>query len=237
MPSELAVATPNASVKVKIANAVSRQMEAKGANEQMRCRIVIADDHPLVASSLTSLFGDESLFEIVGCVASGLDAVAAIKQHRPDLLFLDIDMPDGRGTEVYGECRRWSPQTKVIVLSGVREREILQQLFAAGADGVLTKATMPETIRNAVRTVLDNGRFLDPCLADDEDTRSSVQLTKRELQVLDLIANGLSNARIGERLGVSAKTIDGHRTNLMTKLGAHSVAELVVKAMRAGLLS
>ncbi len=203
----------------------------------MTCRIVIADDHPLVASSLRAIFCADSRFEIATWVTTGIDTIAAVKQHRPDLLFLDIDMPDGRGTEVFGECRRWSPETKIIVLSGVHENELLHQLFGAGAEAVLTKACCAETISKAVRTVLDDGRFLDPMIAEADACLSQAHLTRRELQVLDLVANGLSNARIGERLGVSAKTIDGHRTNLMTKLNAHSVAQLVVKAVRAGLLS
>lgn len=204
----------------------------------MICQVVIADDHPLVASSLREIFDNEQHFEVVACPENGVDTVAAIKQHKPGVLFLDIDMPGGRGTEVFGECRRWSPETKIIVLSGVKEHALLLQLFEAGVEAVLTKSCSADTIASAVRIVLDDGRFLDPAIAEaTESTAPGPRLTKRELQVLDLIANGLSNTRIGERLGVSAKTIDGHRTNLMSKLKAHSVAELVVKAMRSGLLS
>ena len=167
-----------------------------------------------------------------------MDAIVLLKAERPDLLLLDIDMPNGRGPEVYTECRRWSPDTRVLVFSGVADPSLLYRMYRLGAEGVLKKDSPPDVVLDAVQSVRAGRRYLQADIkARAEELESRPSLSKRELETLDLIADGLSNRLIAERLGVSIKTVDTHRTNLMTKLDSNSAPQLVVKAMRMGLLS
>lgn len=174
---------------------------------------------------------------VLGEAKDGLEAVAMARKLHPDLLTLDIAMPYARGIEVFGEVRRWSPDTKIIVFSGMTSTGLLKELDQAEADGIFIKRGELDVFVQAIPKVLAGTRVVSQEVQDIlAAAQEQTPLTVREQQILSLVAQGLNNKDIGERLGVSAKTADNHRSNLMRKLGVHSVAELLAYAMREGLL-
>lgn len=197
---------------------------------------VIADDHALIRQGIHQLLVSAGV-EVVAEAVDGLEAIAMVRSHRPLLLVLDIAMPYARGIEVFGEARRWSPETRIIVFSGMTSTGLIGELARAGADAIFLKREDLKAFSDSVPKILDGQRVFGPGVAEFvEAFENTAEMTARERQVLSLVAQGLNNREIADRLGVSAKTIDNHRTNLMRKVGAHSVAELLVYAMREGLL-
>lgn len=203
----------------------------------LRCRLLIADDHELVRQAVRVLLQAIEGVEIVGEAEDGIAAIALTKKLKPDLLLLDVAMPHAGGLAVIGEVRRWSPATRVAVLTGISATTMLAQLRDSGAVGVLSKNCSAQELDLGLRRIVAGGEYIA------EDLREAVAgggllggLTMRERQILALAAQGRSNAEIAELLNISAKTADNHRTNLMRKLDVHSAAELVALAMREGLL-
>lgn len=201
-----------------------------------RQTVIIADDHALIRQGIQQIMETAGL-TVIAEAADGLEAIALVRKHRPDLLVLDIAMPYARGIEVFGEVKRWSPDTKVIVFSGMTSAGLIGELDSAGVDAIFLKRENLDAFSRSIRQVLMGRRILgpgvEPLLAAN---LGSSGLTVRERQVLSMIAQGMSNRDIAERLGVSLKTVDNHRTNLMRKLGAHSAGELLAHATREGLL-
>lgn len=197
---------------------------------------VIADDHALIRQGIAQILQSAGL-RVVAEAQDGLEAVAQVRAHQPTLLTLDIAMPYARGIEVFVEARRWSPETKIIVFSGMTSVGLFRELDQAQVDGIFLKRGDLEQFSKAVRRVLSGERVLSADVLEMlEKADSTHELTLRERQILSLVAQGHTNKQIGERLGVSAKTIDNHRTNLMRKTGVHSVAGLLAFALREGLL-
>ncbi|TDK45741.1 response regulator [Antarcticimicrobium luteum] len=197
---------------------------------------VIADDHALIRQGIRQILTSAGL-DVVAEASDGLEAIAMIRSHRPALLTLDIAMPYSRGIEVFGEARRWSPETRIIVFSGMTSTGLLSELAGAGADAIFLKRDELESFSASIPKVMSGQRILGPGVRDLLDSTSSIEtLTARERQILNLVAQGLNNRDIGARLGVSAKTVDNHRTNLMRKVNVHSAAELLALALREGLL-
>lgn len=175
--------------------------------------------------------------EIVGEAENGLEAISLSKALRPNLLTLDAGMPLARGMQVYGEVRRWSPETRIAVVTGFTAAGHLSDWISADVDGLFLKTCPPEEMEHGFSMVLNGGGYVSKAALAILEADSNVdELTARERQVLHLIAEGLTNKEIGERLSVSSKTIDNHRTRLMAKLGVHSVAQLLAYALKEGLL-
>jgi DNA-binding NarL/FixJ family response regulator len=203
---------------------------------------VIADDHAIVRSGLRAALEakgliEENGLEVVAEAANGLEAIATLRQHRPDLMLLDVQMPMAGGTEVLLEARRWSPETKIVVLTGISAVGKLSELVEIGVDGLFSKATNNDALYAALPKVLRGSRQIASHITDLlEETPKISPLTDRERQCLNLIVAGRSNKEIGELLGISVKTVDRHRTSLMQKLDVHSVAQLIALALREGLI-
>lgn len=198
---------------------------------------VIADDHAMVRQGLRDLLEGLPMLAVVGEAGNGIEATAAGEVHRPTLMTLDAGMPLSNGMGVFGEVRRWSPDTRILLVTGFTSAGLLADWIAAGIEGLLLKSSDPDTMRLGMQTVLDGGGFIDPvarAVIERDDARDA--LTLRERQVLHLITEGHGNGEIARRLLISPKTVENHRTRMMAKLDVHSVAQLVAYALREGLL-
>lgn len=206
-------------------------------NSNARPTLVIADDHAIVRQGYADLLTGWQGIEIVAEADNGLAAISAVKQYKPTLLILDAAMPMARGTEVFAEVARWSPETKVVVCTGFTSHNFLADWMSAGVDGLVLKSCSSQEIRQAISTVLSGSPYVAEkvrqILADGVGVTA---LTAREREVLALLANGQINSEIATRLGISPKTVEKHRANLMSKLEVHSLAELLVVALKEGLL-
>lgn len=196
---------------------------------------VIADDHPMIRQGLAQILQTAGV-TVVAEAADGLEAIAMVRREKPQLLLLDIAMPYARGIEVFGEARRWSPDTRIIVFSGMTSAGLISELAEAGADGIFLKREDLVALATSVPAILKGQQVFGPGVKALIDNSTKSEMTAREREVLGLVSQGLSNREIGNRLGISLKTVDNHRSNLMRKLEVHSVAELMSFAMREGLL-
>ncbi|MAP93803.1 MAG: DNA-binding response regulator [Ponticaulis sp.] len=200
-------------------------------------RVVIADDHAIVRQGVRSIL--EQLIEThaIEEATNGLEAVAAVKTHQPDLLVLDAAMPMARGIEVLADARRWSPETRVVLLTGFTASGILSEWLEADVEGILLKSCQPEEMEKAFYTVLSGGRYItEDARAMLLDIQNATPLSLREREVLSLIVTGNQNEEIAERLFISKRTVEKHRASLMSKLNVKTVAELMAEAYKRGLL-
>jgi DNA-binding NarL/FixJ family response regulator len=212
-------------------------------------RVVLADDHTLFREGLRALFASEGDIDVVGEARDGEEAVRQAGELRPDVVVMDILMPTLNGLEATRRIREAMPEVKVLVLSMYDDEEHILRLLAAGASGFMLKRATSDQLVRSLRDVVAGGMVLDPSVAaklvQDYVRRVQVQpepppsgdLTPREREVLRLVAEGHSNQAIAEQLGVSRKTVDVHRTNLMRKLDLHDVTEVVKYALRHGIIS
>ena len=199
--------------------------------------IVIADDHALVRQSLVQICASLPNAQVVAEAENGIQAIAQVREHKPQLLVLDAAMPLARGVEVFAEVRRWVPHTRVVLVTGFTSSAILLDWLDAGVDGMVLKTCSTEDMQTAFATVLDGGNYVAREIVELVQERGGGhELTGRERQVLSLLAQGFANPRIAERLSISVKTVEKHRAALMRKLNVHSIAELMVSALREGLL-
>lgn len=203
---------------------------------------IIADDHAIVRDALSQLLCNaDSLdgynFTICDKVSDGIRAIGAVRKHQPNLLMLDVTMPHAGGTEVLIEARRWSPDTKVIVLTAVQASGKIAELVEAGADGVFCKSDEMDELADAIPKIMEGARIICSRFTQMLESVADVEpLTARERQILNLVVSGQTNREIGETLGISVKTVDRHRTNVMHKANARSAAELIAYALREGLV-
>jgi DNA-binding NarL/FixJ family response regulator len=207
-----------------------------------RFHAVIADDHAIVRAGLRTALETPGMVEtdgiaVVDEAGDGLQAISAVRQHRPHLLLLDVQMPHAGGLEVLLEARRWSPDTKIVILTGVMSVGKISELVSSGVDGLFSKGEDNTELYRQLPNILRGRRHIAASLvAMLEDAPDAPDLTARERQTLNLIVAGQSNKEIAETLGISAKTVDRHRTSLMQKLDVHSVAQLIAYALREGLI-
>ncbi len=198
---------------------------------------IVADDHALLRNGIKNIIASVGDIEVVAEAGDGLEAISLVRQHRPTLLTLDIAMPHAQGIEIYTEVRRWSPDTLVAVFTGLTSVRLLSELVSAGVDGLFMKRGDPQRLADGLPLILSGAKVIAPEIVEFLEANTPAgELTDRERQILSLVASGNSNKEIAERLGVSPKTVDNHRTNLMRKLDVHSVAELLNYALREGYL-
>jgi len=209
-------------------------------------RVLLADDHSLVRQGFRRILEDESDVEVVGEAGGGAEAIELDRKLDPDVVVLDMSMPEINGLHAAIEILRHRPERRILILSMYDEPQYVRNALAAGVRGYILKNARETDLLRAVRAVAGGGQFLSPELAAamqntasedaDGDARFG-QLSAREIQVLRLIALGRSNREIAELLGVSANTVAVHRTNLMATLGVHKAAELVLIAVKKGLVN
>ncbi len=199
--------------------------------------VVLADDHTIVRQALRNILVEIPHTDVIAEANDGLETITLCKALMPDFLTLDSDMPMARGMEVFVEVRRWSPETRICLVTGVTARGHLAEWIAAGVDGIAFKSCPTEDMQACFSLVLEGGKNFTPAvLRVMESLEARPEITLRERQILHLIAEGNTNAEIAKRLSLSPKTVDNHRTKLMGKLGVHSMAQLLSYALREGLL-
>ncbi len=213
----------------------------------MAIRILLADDHRIVRQGLRTLLEKEPDMEVVAEAEEGRMAVRLARKLAPQVVIMDVGMPDLNGIEATRQVLADTPGLKVIALSMHSDRRFVVNMLKAGASGYLLKDSAFEELAAAIRVVMLNKTYLSPGVSDivikdyvqgpREDSSVFSVLTPREREVLQLMAEGKSTKQIADRLHVSIKTIETHRQQIMTKLGIHSVAELTKYAVREGLSS
>lgn len=211
-------------------------------------RILLVDDHKIMRDGLRIALNQNSDLIVVGEAGDRKTTWEKIEQSLPDVIVMDIGLPDADGVELSGEIlKRWT-QIRIIILSAVADQEHLDQAMEAGVSGYVLKTNASEELVRAIRTVKNNTPYFSPevsailmtgyrRLRNTNRARSDSNLSERELQVLKLIAEGRNTKEIAAQLSLSIKTIETHRTRLMTKLGLHSIAELTKYAIRMGYTS
>ena len=201
--------------------------------------VLLVDDHALVRRGFRRLLEDDPLIEVVGEASTGAEAIALAVDLRPRVVVMDCAMPGENGLEATRAIVERVPGTLVLMLSMHSEETLVDQALAAGARGYVLKNAMDLDLAAAVKRIASGETLLDPALARTASLlgERSRGLTPRELEVLQLICDGLSNRDIADRLGVSANTVAVHRANVMNTLGVHKTAELVVYAIRHGLVT
>jgi len=214
----------------------------------MKTRVLLADDHKIMREGLRSLLAATPGVEVVGEAGDGRTAVQLVLKLMPDVVVMDIGMPDLNGVDATRQIKTRAPRTKVIALSLHSDERFIAGMFKAGASGYLLKDGAFEELAHAIRTVAAGHTYLCPRIARTvvkdylRDAQTAADsgghaLSDREREVLQLIAEGRNTKEIAGRLDVSVKTIETHRTRIMERLGVHSVAELTKYAVREGLTS
>lgn len=210
-------------------------------------RIVVADDHPIVRQGLKTLLEAEPDFRVVDEAADGRQVVDLTERLKPDLLILDLKMFGFDGLETTRQVRQRSPRTRILILSMYANEAYVTEALRNGAAGYVLKHTDINNLIQAVRDVLAGQRYLSPPISDlvieaylqkskDGSLDLYETLTARERQILQLTAEGYTNAKIAARLSISPRTVETHRTHLMRKLGLKSHTDLLRYCLRRGIL-
>lgn len=211
----------------------------------MPIRVLIADDHAVVAEGLRHLVEAEKDIEVVACVGDGREAVQQSRDLQPDVVLMDLSMPELNGADATRAILERDPRCRVIVLSMYSQREYVRRALKAGAAGYVVKRSAAKEVVEAIRAVHAGQRYLSPKVADVvlEDYTDEKQddplsrLSAREREVLQLLAEGRTGAQIAERLALSQKTVETYRARLVEKLGIRDLAGLVRFAIQKGLVS
>ena len=209
--------------------------------------LILADDHAVVRSGLRMLLDAQSDMRIVGEANNGREALELTRSLKPDVILMDIMMPEMNGIEATRRITSEYPDTAVLALTMYEDEQYFLEMLKAGAAGYVPKRAAPDVLVSAIRTVNMGAMFVYPSMAkrlvQEYDKKGTVDvstafdvLTPRELEVLVLIADGLTNIKLGERLEISVKTVDRHRENIMRKLDIHTRIDLVKYAIREGLI-
>ena len=203
----------------------------------MKYSIIIADDHPFTAEGMEAVITSIPELHVVGKAFNGIDAISLIKREQPDCALLDLSMPGANGLEVFQEAKRWAPNTRFAIITGISAASLFRNLYEAGIDGLFVKNTQPEVITSGVLKICKGERVISKeAMTAIEAAQEDQKLSHREIEVLNALSKGLNNREIGEQLNLSPKTIDSHRTNLLKKMHVHSTAALLVKAIKSGIL-
>ncbi|MBE9519909.1 MAG: response regulator transcription factor [Proteobacteria bacterium] len=214
----------------------------------MTIRVLIADDHTIMRAGLRSLLEKEDQIEVVAEAENGRRAVQLAVEHKPDVVVMDVSMPDLNGIEATSQVLESLPDAKVIALSMHTDKRFVMGMLRAGASGYLLKDCASQELASAIISVASNKKYLSPDIAgvviedslyggQQQGETVSSMISAREREVLQLIAEGWSTKQIAAHLYVSVKTIETHRRQIMKKLDLHNIADLTKYAIREGLTS
>ncbi|MEP4194573.1 MAG: response regulator transcription factor [Aliishimia sp.] len=199
--------------------------------------VTITDDHAFTRSGLQHQLVDDGRFRVLGQADNAVQSLQLARKLSPQIAVVDYVLPDANGLEILIELGRWAPACRCVILTGRDDAAIVQPLLDAGAAGILSKASPPEQICDALCEVALGETMLDPIFSKAVKTnQTKTPLSPREVEVLLRIAKGMTNGTIAEDLSLSSKTVESHRGSLMRKLNVSSTATLMVKAARVGLI-
>ena len=216
----------------------------------MTVRILIADDHEVVRKGLRSLLEGQAGLEVVGEASNGREAVEKALEAKPDVVVLDIGMPELNGLEATRRIVKQLTRTEVLILTVYESEEVIREVLRAGARGYVLKSDAGRLLLSAVESVAAHrpfftsrvselvlAGFLSGEVRNESSDPVGAPLTPREREVLQLLAEGRTNKEVAATLGIGLKTVETHRMNLMAKLGLHSVVDLVRYAIRNGIVA
>jgi two-component system response regulator NreC len=212
----------------------------------MPIRILIADDHGVIRAGLCALLADVSDLTVVGEASDGMEAIAKAIDLKPDILLMDLSMPNVGGIEATRQLMQSQPGLRILILTVHEDDSLLKEVIRAGASGYVIKRAAQEDLIHAIRVVARGDLYVHPAMtralftespSNGSSNVSDVEtLTLREIEVLQLLAKGYTNRQIAEQLSLSPRTVEGHRANLSAKLGLRSRVELVEYAEQHGLM-
>jgi DNA-binding NarL/FixJ family response regulator len=215
----------------------------------MKTRVIIADDHSIIREGLKSLLEKKGV-DVIAIAKNGREAIALAKAHRPDVVMMDISMPGLNGMEATAAIKKEVPTAKVIALSMHSDKQIIDKMFASGASGYILKESAFSELYVAIQEVGKGNFYLTPSVARMyvdtggsnifkriQDIPKYKEISKKEREVLQLVAEGKKTRDIAEKMGLSIKTIETHRRNIMKKLSIFSIAGLTKFAIKEGIVS
>lgn len=208
----------------------------------MMTKIFVVDDHPMVVAGLKALLGQLQTVEVVGFAENAIETISFLKNHAVNVMLLDINLPDISGIDLCKKVKKEFPNIKIIGISTFSERSYISRMIENGASGYLIKSASAEEIAKAIQTVLQGKLYLSLTMEQMMRPSSSIPIgalpaiTKREKEVLKLIAEGMTNNQIAEQLYISPLTVDSHRKNLLTKLHVNNTAALIRFAVEHSML-
>ena len=209
----------------------------------MSIKVLIVDDHQIMREGLRYMFEKESDIEVISEAENGRQALQMATKMNPDVIIMDINMPDMNGTEATKRILKDAPWIKIVALSMHSDRVFVAEMLKAGAYGYLLKDCSRNDILNAIRAVYKNKRYLGPEITgivledyvqriNTEDNLEAALLTSKEREILQLIAEGNTSKQIASNLNIALKTVESHRVNIMNKLDIHNIADLTKFAIR-----
>lgn len=218
------------------------------ARDLARLRVILADDHPMIRQGLKSMLDASGEVDVVAEAANGKELISAVREHFPDVVVVDIRMPDMDGIEAVRRIRKHHPQVKALMLTVHDEDAYVHEAIKAGATGYLLKTVTAQELVKGITAVSEGKAMLHPTItrmmmdefatlakgAPDHDPKT--ELSPRELQVLQHLAYGMSNKEIAKELGIGAQTVKTHVSHIFSKLGASDRTGAVAKALRSGLV-
>lgn len=203
-------------------------------------RILVVDDHPMVIEGMKAILQQISFVELTGTADNSFLALELVEAFHPDLVITDINLPEINGIELTSRIKKKFPSVKVIGMSTFNDRSYISQMIQSGADGFLVKSASKEEIEKAIPLVMDGQMYLSVDVNMNKQEKKSLAnqpvITRREKEILLLIADGLTNPQIAQKLFISLNTVDTHRKNLLAKFETNNTASLIKLAGRGGFI-